>query len=444
MAHRASVLIVAPSAYTLGGLATWLDYIEPGLRRRGWDVTVGLVEGPEDHRPQRYVAEHPHQQWVAIPCRTGTPEGRCRAICKAIRHVRPDLVMSVNIPDVYAAVARLRHRGDAIKMAMSLHGIQADLYDDIRSSNTLLDGVICTNRLACRLAERLGQIPSDRVHYAPCGTELVESIDRPVVKQRLAIAYVGRFEQEQKRILDIPPVLRALDHRSVPFELLIAGAGPDEERLRVELATWVATGAVEFLGRLKPESLADQVYRRADVFLLTSPCETGPIVVWEALAHGMAVVSSEYVGSGAEGTLRHEQNSLLFPVGDVEAAAEQLSRLWDQPHLRCEVGRNGHTVVSERYSIDASVDAWDDGMRRVLKAPRRENRALPSTPAACGRLDRWFGVGVGETVRQLLGATCPDSGPGGEWPHSYGSTRDDDPKFWRVAKEEDRRKRAVC
>ncbi len=39
------LLVVAPSAYPLGGVATWLDDLVPGLERAGWRVTVGLTAG---------------------------------------------------------------------------------------------------------------------------------------------------------------------------------------------------------------------------------------------------------------------------------------------------------------------------------------------------------------------------------------------------------------
>ena len=55
---RPRLLLLAPSAYTLGGLATWLDYLDPGLSEHGWEVTLGLVGGPRHHRPEQYVAAH--------------------------------------------------------------------------------------------------------------------------------------------------------------------------------------------------------------------------------------------------------------------------------------------------------------------------------------------------------------------------------------------------
>jgi len=62
-----------------------------------------------------------------------------------------------------------------------------------------------------------------------------------------------------------------------------------------------------------------------------------------------------------------------------------------------------------------------------------QNHMRPAT----GRLDRWFRPKIAETIRELLQSQGPDSGPGGEWPHSYGNTPNDDPYFWQVAKSED-------
>src|SRR5215475_4721925 len=70
-----SILIVAPSAYPLGGVATWIDYIVPGLRRRGWQVTLGLTEGTL-HNVDAYLAVHPMQGVIRIPNWTATREGR--------------------------------------------------------------------------------------------------------------------------------------------------------------------------------------------------------------------------------------------------------------------------------------------------------------------------------------------------------------------------------
>ena len=126
------ILIVAPSAYPLGGVATWIDYIVPGLRQRGWQVTLGLTEGTL-HNVNAYLAAHPMQGVVRIRNRTGTHEGRVRSLCAAITAVRPDIVASVNIPDVYSAVNRLKRSGFLeLRAVMTLHAIEAEYFEQIK------------------------------------------------------------------------------------------------------------------------------------------------------------------------------------------------------------------------------------------------------------------------------------------------------------------------
>jgi hypothetical protein len=166
-----SILIVAPSAYPLGGVATWIDYIVPGLRKRGWRITLGLTTGLH-HNVDTYLSDHPMEGVIRIRKTTGTSEGRVRALCHAITEVRPDIVSSVNIVDVYRAVNRLKfkRRGSlSVRRVMTLHGLDGEYFEQIRPEVASLDAVIATNRLACKLASSVGGLEGNRIYYAPYG-----------------------------------------------------------------------------------------------------------------------------------------------------------------------------------------------------------------------------------------------------------------------------------
>lgn len=412
------LLFVSSSAYRLGGLATWLDYLLPGLRERGWDPVLGLLEGPRHNRPAAWLAEHPHESWISVPCRTGTPEGRCRAIVAAIEETRPAVVIGVNVPDAYSATARLRRReGSTVHSLMTIHGILPQLFEDVRRFSGVLDGVAGTNRLACALAVHLGGLASERVWYAPYGMELPETLPPPIEPvDRIRIGFVGRFDQAQKRVLDLPEISSSLDRLRVPHRWLLAGTGPEEQELRRALDDDRAT----FLGHVPQTDLADVLYREVDALIIPSSWETGPIVAWEAMREGVPVVSSRYVGSGLEAALQHDENALLFQIGDASGAARQLERLFHSPELREELRRGGLRLVRERYNRGDSVIAWDRCLGEVLARPPRSVETEPEVPRAGGRLGRWMSPGWAETVRRVLLRTAADSGPGGEWPHSYG------------------------
>ena len=77
------LLVLASAAYPLGGLATWMAGLLPGLEEAGWEATLALVEGSHGSAAA-FLARHPWHRTVTIPNPTGTVLGRRRALAGAI------------------------------------------------------------------------------------------------------------------------------------------------------------------------------------------------------------------------------------------------------------------------------------------------------------------------------------------------------------------------
>lgn len=410
------LIFVSPSAYPLGGVADWLEYTLSGLLSSGMDCDLALVEGG-GHNVGAYLARHPWSASVSIGNPSGSREGRIRSLMAEIEGRCADLVVSVNLVDVYEAVRRLRvgSPGQSPCVVMALHGLQANLIEDIRREADVLDGVVATNRLSALVAaEALGD--GSRVHYAPYGVpEIQAGVNAGSGEHCLRLLYAGRVEQGQKRVFDLPPILADLRASGVDARLSIAGAGPAEPELRRTLDDWQLSVWVDWLGDLNPSQLA-AAYCSHDALLITSVWETGPIVAWEAMSHGLPVVSSRYVGSGMEGALVDGQTAMLFEIGDIDGAVAAIARL-RVPGLRQTLVSRGLALVRERYSREASVAAWHHALGSVMDAPRKPATAPRfSTPA--GRLDRWLGVQRAEDLRRRLGVRHEPDSPGAAWPHS--------------------------
>jgi glycosyltransferase involved in cell wall biosynthesis len=427
------ILIISPSAYVLSGLATWLDRLLPELPALGWRPILGLVEGPIHHRPEIYLASHPAAEWVAIRCSTGTAVGRRMAVERAIRTVKPHLVVGVNVPDAYVAIRAMRVAGErSPRVAMSLHSVQPDLYDDLLTFAPILDGVIATNRLNCALAARIPGIDAGRVHYAPCGVSVGDEA-RVSVAGPLRLAYVGRLDEDEKRVSDVAAVARRLHASGTPFRLTIAGDGPAGTSLRAALDDLVDLGIVSFRGTLHADDVSS-LYGQVDVLLITSPRETGPIVAWEALARGVAVVSARYLGIWREGALIDGVTALTFDVGDCASAAARIAQLAREPSLRQRLAAAGQAMVRSRYSLAASGRAWAVAFAQVCAADPLPSPSSTRVAPAAGRLDRLLGRRWAEVVRQRLPRSVKALNAGGEWPHSYGGTSMDAPEFWAEAR----------
>ena len=220
---------------------------------------------------------------------------------------------------------------------------------------------------------------------------------------------------------------RALSRRGVDARWLLAGDGPD--RGEVEAMARNHPGQVELLGTVAAHHMEKAFYQRCHVLLNPSEWETGPIVVWEAMAKRLAVVSSRYTGSGREAALDNGMNCLLYDVGDVEAGAECLERMTD-PVLRERLTASADTLVRERYSPEASCASWFRALTEIADSTARCG-AEPAVPPA-GRLDRWFGATVAENLRRTMPARYVADSPGSEWPHTHAGGRRDDPDHWRM------------
>ncbi len=98
---------------------------------------------------------------------------------------------------------------------------------------------------------------------------------------------------------------------------------------------------------------ADNLLRRTDILVLPSFAENLPMVILEAFAHGVPVVSTP-VGAIAE-VIDDGRNGLLVPAGDVAALAGALKKLLDNPELRRSLGQAARRDHAERYEIGPYV-----------------------------------------------------------------------------------------
>ena len=401
-----TLLVVAPSAYTLGGLAVWLDYLIPGLRQLGWDVTLGLVSGPRHHNVKTYLQAYPIPNSIAIHCRCSTDAGRIKAVRKAIRKFNPDIVLTVNIPHAIRAAGLERSAGRRVKAVMSCHGIQEDLFADMKRLHAELDAVVCTNKLACRLSEQLGGIDTERVYHCACGTDVPTQIPDLLENDVFTIGFSGRIEQPQKRIFDLISVAQKLKSNNPNFQILIAGSGPEEQRFKEEIDRQALNQHFCMLGFVPANKMHALFYARIDALLVTSSWETGPIVIWEAMAAGVPVVTSRYIGSGAEGILTHQQNCLMFDITDCEHAAQNLESLRNKK-LQDTLRIHAFKTVSELLSHEISVANWDRILNRVLHTDSPTTPVSPEVISPSGRLDRILGPRIASSVRTTMDVYHP-------------------------------------
>jgi glycosyltransferase involved in cell wall biosynthesis len=125
-------------------------------------------------------------------------------------------------------------------------------------------------------------------------------------------------------------------------------------------------GRVAFLGR-RTTDLPD-LMRGADVFVFPSHYDPFALVVTEAMASGVPVVTAPTVG--ASGLIRDGENGFVLPNDtDLEPLVAVVERLLADPALRATVGRAAR-VTAEQHSWAAMADRYAELYARVI-ADRR-------------------------------------------------------------------------
>jgi len=142
------------------------------------------------------------------------------------------------------------------------------------------------------------------------------------------------------------------------IRLVIAGAGPEEERLRA-----AAVPGLSFLGVLDRRKVLPGLYASADAFLFASLTETLGLVVLEAMASAVPVIATPAGGVGDH--LRNLENGLSVPENAPAAMARAMVQLVHDNNLRQRLAA-GARSTAVRLGWDAELDRLDSLYRDII------------------------------------------------------------------------------
>lgn len=91
----------------------------------------------------------------------------------------------------------------------------------------------------------------------------------------------------------------------------------------------------------------------ADIFVYTSISESGPAAVWEAMAMGKPIVSTD-VGSVSE-YIKDGVSGYVVPIKDSKALTEKVERLIMDPELCESMGKEAIGIAQEKLDVSAAA-----------------------------------------------------------------------------------------
>ncbi len=232
---------------------------------------------------------------------------------------------------------------------------------------------------------------------------LIEMGCRPgkIVVHRMGVQ-TGQFEAMRERrregdAIRVLSVARLVEKKGIRFgiqaiskvvkshpnvEYLIAGDGPLRSQFEQLAESLGLEGSVRLLGWKSQEEVADLM---ANADILMAPSVTGedgdqegiPVVLMEALAMGLPVISTHH--SGIPELIIDGKTGLLAPERDSEELAHKILQLIGSDQLASELRFNGRRHVQESFDIDRLNDRLVVIFERLLNG---------KSPSMGGEADR--------------------------------------------------------
>lgn len=239
-----------------------------------------------------------------------------------VRVAQEHMNLSVHAPDVRAAIARYYREFPIV--------------------------AVLTERDREEYAELL---PRTRVVRIPNAVHSMEQ-QRCDPSARIAVAAGRLFTQKGFDML-IPAFAKAVE-RHPDWQLRIYGQGEKRDMLRGLIERHHMYNHIFLMGHT--EKLDDEL-AKSSFYVLSSRFEGLPMVMIEAMAHALPVVSFD-CPTGPRDVVTDGRDGLLVPANDIDGLGEAMSRLMDDEELRSEMGSAALKTARE-FAPEAVHPAWD-------------------------------------------------------------------------------------
>lgn len=337
-----------------GGLETVLTLVTNELKRRGHRVRVFQRNKPyyiewESTIPEIYYYDTEH--WKEnISYNEEYPLFRyALGYRKLLQELgTPDVVIATHTP-LYSLVCKLAlsYLGNERPPILSwLHG-PPEAYGGeslLRYSNS---HILIATEIGKKIQQCIGN--EAIVYYVgnPIDMTYISRVKRS--EDKLQLIYLGRLESNQKR-LDV--LINALQDLKGNWNLKLIGDGSYRDIILNMAKEFNIDSKINWIGwKEEPWKYVDE----ASVLVLTSDYEGFGMVVVEALARGIPVITTDC--TGPRELIKDNHNGWFFPIGDYQALTSILQDILDK-----KMSLPSQEICEQsirRFKIEAVVDSFE-------------------------------------------------------------------------------------
>lgn len=340
-----------------GGAERAMTYLAGGLAERGHEVTVLTLDDsvpdfyPLSDKVRRVRVNLPSFKkpsfWSGIP--------RLWRLTCAVRQTRPDVVISfmtvsvlaacwlLRIPYLYADHLDIRHLAYSFKWRVLRNFLLARAYR-----------VVVLSERDRKFIAMYHPRWTPAVIYNPALPAPEQGLPRPEFLEagKKYVLAVGRLVQQKGFDLLLEAWRRVCDDFP-DWRLCIIGAGADEAELKGLAETLDVQYSVQFV---PPVQELQAVYQHVQLYAMSSRAEGFPMVLVEAMASGLPVVS--FSCNGPDVIVRDGIDGYLVKPLYTDRLAAKMAELMKDDEKRRQFGEKAREVTS-RFSLDKYLDAYE-------------------------------------------------------------------------------------
>ena len=324
---------------------------EPAHR---WQVIERLRRRYEHSAATRPGSVVPREEYAAKNFTRKTE----RTVAEYLRELS-DGVLVTSRPGLNILAARFAPR-EVVRVGqehMHLANHKAGIRKAIEAQYPHLDAItVLTCQDQSEYTQALGG--TTRIARIPNGLHSLDQ-ETSTLDRRIVVA-AGRLTRQKGFDLLVQAFAQVVEQHP-DWQLRIYGSGQQREKLRTLIEERHLYNHVLLMGR--SEQL-DEELTKASMYVLSSRFEGFGMVIIEAMAHGVPVVSFNCPHGPAD-IITDGRDGLLVPAQDVDGMAAGISKLIASESLRRDLGMAGLETAA-RYSPEAVTPMWEQLFGELL------------------------------------------------------------------------------
>ncbi len=179
----------------------------------------------------------------------------------------------------------------------------------------------------------------------------------------VVVLFIASHFDREKGIMELLKAIPLVNKEYEKVLFIFVGGGKEEHSMLEFCREEKLEKYVRFTGYLHSDTII-RLLHASDIFVLPSYSEGFPLVILEAMAAGLPIVSTP-VGVISE-IVKSGENGFLVKPKDHIALAEKISLLVQKGELRKKIGDNNIKKIDNRYDIKIVAKIFEDLYEKLL------------------------------------------------------------------------------